>query len=76
MAPLSTNLPWLFATLFVVALIVLTIKTHCSKYKYDIPDDCQTADGFAKIIDKYYNHQVLSRSGKIYERVNNFILPQ
>ena len=25
-------------------------------FKYDIPDDFQTAEGFAKIIDKHYNH--------------------
>ena len=25
-------------------------------FKDDIPDDANTADGFAKVIDKHYNH--------------------
>ena len=30
-------------------------------FKDDIPDDFQTADGFARIFDKHSNTQVLSR---------------
>ena len=36
-------------------------------FKDDIPDDFQTADGFAKIIDKQSNHPSLTRSRKMYK---------
>ena len=34
-------------------------------FKDDIPADFQTADGFAKMIDKHSNHPMSLRSGKI-----------
>ena len=37
-------------------------------FKDDIPDDFKTADGFAKIIDKHYNHPSIKKSEKIYKR--------
>ena len=40
-------------------------------FKDDIPDDFQTADGFAKIIDKHANHPSVF---KIRERSSTFTL--